>query len=154
LRPAAVTPGFTRAVCVVQPTAVAVETALAAHPEAVLFPSAADAAPTHFDVFIEQPDANMASWPGKNAERSVFVGRISLAGAVGTCCVVTRQAAIEPGSVTLPRPSPETVDQMRAAIVRGELYGTLVARQNDGTLAMIDMRYDNPERAEADGGAA
>lgn len=154
LRPAEVTPGVTRAVCVVQPNAVVIETALAAHPEAILLPLPADAAPTHFDVFIEQPGANMASWPGRSAERTVFVGRIPLAGAAGTCCVVARQAAIEPGSLTLPRPSPEQVEQMRAAIARGELYGTLVARQSDGALAMIDMRYENAEPAPADGGAA
>jgi hypothetical protein len=142
LRPDEVTPGFTRAVCIVQPVSVAMGGTLLAHPEAVLLPLPTNAAPTHFEVFIEQPDANMASWPGQNAAQTVFVGRIPLAGDAGTCCVVARQAPIEAGSVTMPQPGPEQVEQMRASIARGELCGTLVARQSDGTFALIDGRFD------------
>jgi hypothetical protein len=148
LRPDEVTPGFTRAVCIVQPLSVVMEGPLLAHPEAVLLPLPTGAAPTHFEVFIEGPDRDMASWPGQNAAQTVFVGRIPLAGDSGTCCVVARQAPIEEGSVTMPQPSPEQVAQMRASIACGQLYGTLVAQQSDGTFALIDGRFEasTPER--------
>jgi hypothetical protein len=56
-----------------------------------LLPVAPDAEPTTFSVFMERPGAVMKSWPGKNAMGTVFVGRISLAGDAGPCCIVARQ---------------------------------------------------------------
>ena len=103
-RPDEVVPGYTRAVGIVQPVAVAHRDDPA--PEGVeLVTVPPEAEPTTFSVFMERPGANMNSWPGKNAMGTVFVGRIPLAGDAGTCCIVARQEPLEPGEVTLPRPS-------------------------------------------------
>jgi hypothetical protein len=70
-RPDEIVPGYTRAVAIVQPVAVAHRDDAA--PEGVeLIAVAKEAEPTTFSVFIERPEANMSSWPGKNAIGTVF----------------------------------------------------------------------------------
>jgi hypothetical protein len=64
VRPGEVVPGYTRAVGIVQPVAVA-HRADAAPDDVVLVPVADDAEPTTFSLFIERPGANVNSWPGK-----------------------------------------------------------------------------------------
>lgn len=141
-RPGETTPGFTRAVCIVQPNAVAREKSLPDHSNSVILSLPISASPTHFDIMIERPEANLDSWPGMNASQTVFVGRVPLANETGTCCVVARQAEIEPGSLSLPRPDPVQLEEMRSSAARGELYVTMIARQADGALAMIDMHFE------------
>jgi hypothetical protein len=93
-RPAEVVPGYTRAVSIVQPVAVAHREDQVAE-DVVLVPVALGADPTIFSIVIERPGANLNnSWPGKNADRSTLVGRIPLAAGAGTCCVVAAQAPL------------------------------------------------------------
>jgi hypothetical protein len=82
-KPAELTPGYTRALAIVQPVAVAT-VALPPPAGAHMLTVAADAEPTLFDVWIERPRANPTSWPGKNAAGTALVGRIPLAGGAGT----------------------------------------------------------------------
>jgi hypothetical protein len=142
-RPKEMVPGYTHAVLIVQPAAVAVVDQSKMPPDIALVPmKGGEDRPVHFDVILERPGANMASWPGKNATSIVLVGRVPLANGAGTCCVVARQAEMESGSVTLPRPEPDEVERMRAQIARGDTYMTLFAMQADGAMALIDGRAE------------
>ena len=117
-RPAELTPGYTRALAIVQPVAVAVF-GLPAPPDTQLLSQPADAQSTQFDLWIERPGANLQGWPGKNADRTQLVGRIPLAGGAGTCCVVSRQVHLSPGSATLERPTDEQVGWMQTRTAPG-----------------------------------
>jgi hypothetical protein len=83
-KPAEVVPGYTRAVGIVPPVAVAHREDPAPE-DVVLVPVGPDAEPTTFSTFIERPGANLNGWPGKNAAGTTFVGRIPLAASAGTC---------------------------------------------------------------------
>jgi hypothetical protein len=141
-RPAELTPGYTRALAIVQPVAVAMF-ALPTPPGAQLLPLPPDAEPTQFDLWIERPGANLQSWPGKNADRTQLVGRIPLAGAAGTCCVVSRQVHLAPGSATLERATDEQLDWMQARAAEGRLYGTVIGGLSDETLVLLDGRFES-----------
>jgi hypothetical protein len=85
----------------------------------------------------------MNSWPGKNADRSILVGRIPLAADAGTCCVVAVQAPLAPGRVELPRPSDDKLRHMREWAVNGVLVMTIIGEMSDGAIALIDLRADS-----------
>jgi hypothetical protein len=139
-RPAEITPGYTRALAIVQPVAVAMF-ALPAPAGARILELPADAEPTEFDLWIEQPGANLQGWPGKNADATQFVGRIPLAGGAGTCCVVSRQVTLTPGSATLEAPTEAQLTWMNDSAAQGRLYGTLIGDLADGTVVLLDGRY-------------
>jgi hypothetical protein len=134
-------PGYTRAVGIVQPVAVAHREG-PAPADVQLVSVAPDADPTTFSLFIERPGANQATWPGKNAEGTTFVGRIPLAADAGTCCVVALQHPLEPGKVELPRPSDDELRQMRNWAANGVLVTTVVGELSDGAIGLIDLRAD------------
>jgi hypothetical protein len=140
-KPAEITPGYTRALAIVQPAAVAVF-ALPAPAGAHLLQLQADAEPAEFDVWIERPGANLQSWPGKNADGTDLVGPIPLAGGVGTCCVVSRQTAIAPGSATLEQPTEEQLTRMQDRAAEGRLYWTIIGDLDDETVMLLDLRGD------------
>jgi hypothetical protein len=138
-RPDELVPGYTRAVAIMQPVAVAHRDDAA--PEGVkLVPVPPEAEPTTFNVFIERPGANMNGWPGKNAMGTAFVGRIPLAGDAGTCCIVAHQEPLKPGEVTLPRPSDTELARMREVAARGTLLTTVIGSLSDGAIGLIDLR--------------
>ena len=134
-------PGYTRAVGIVEPVVVA-QREDPAPSDVELVPVAADSDPTVFSVFIERPGANMNGWPGKNADRSTFVGRIPLAADAGTCCIVAVQAPLVFGRVDMPRPSDAELAQMREWAVNGVLVTTVIGDMSDGAIALIDLRAD------------
>lgn len=142
VRPGEAAPGYTRAVGIVQPIAVA-HRADRAPDDVMLIPVAGDAEPTTFSLFIERSGANLNnSWPGKNANSTSFVGRIPLADA-STCCVVARQEPLKPGRAEkLPRPTDDELRQMREAAAQGPLITTIVGQLTDGGIALIDVRAD------------
>jgi hypothetical protein len=140
-KPAEITPGYTRALAIVQPVAVAMF-ALPAPADAHILKLSADAEPTEFDVWIERAGANLQSWPGKNADGTVLVGRIPLAGGAGTCCVVSRQTPITPGSATFERPTEEQLTWMQESATEGCLYCTIIGDLDDETVALLDLRID------------
>jgi hypothetical protein len=140
-RPPEVVPGYTRAVGIVEPVVVA-HREDPAPSDVELVPVAADSDPTVFSVFIERPGANMNGWPGKNADRSTFVGRIPLAADAGTCCIVAVQAPLVPGKIVGPRPSEAELRQMREWAVNGVLVTTVIGDMSDGAIALIDLRAD------------
>jgi hypothetical protein len=140
-KPDEVVPGYTRAVGIVQPVAVAHREDSA--PEGVtLIPVSLNADPTTFSIFIERPGANLDGWPGKNADGTTFVGRIPLAVGAGTCCIVALQEPLQPGRLELPRPSDDELRQMRLWAVRGVLVITIIGKLSDGAIALIDLRAD------------
>lgn len=139
-RPAELTLGYTRALAIVQPVAVAT-VELPAPADVHLLKVAADAEPTLFDVWIERPGANPEGWPGKNAEGTALVGRIPLAGGAGTCCVVSRQTPVTPGSAALEPPTETQVTWMQETAKQGRLYGTVIGALEDGTVVLLDGRY-------------
>ena len=94
------------------------------------------------DVWIERPGANPGSWPGKNAVGTALVGRIPLAGGAGTCCVVSRQAPVTSGSATLEPPTEEQLAWMQDRARQGRLYGTMIGALEDGTVVLLDGRYE------------
>jgi hypothetical protein len=141
-RPAEITPGYTRALAIVQPVSVAVF-ALPAPAGARILKLPADAEPTQFDLWIERPGANLSGWPGKNADRTQLVGRMPLQGGAGTRCVVSRQVHLTPGSATLERPTGEQLDWMQARTAEGRLFATLVGGLSDGTVVLLDGRFDS-----------
>jgi hypothetical protein len=140
-KPTEITPGYTRALAIVQPVAVAMF-ALPAPAGAHILKLPADAEPTKFDVWIERPGANLQSWPGKNADGTVLVGRIPLAGGAGTCCVVSCQTAIAPGSATLERPTEKQLTWMQDTAAEGRLYCTIIGELDDETVVLLDLRAD------------
>jgi hypothetical protein len=81
-KPAELTPGYTRALAIVQPVAVAT-VALPAPADAHMLKRPRDAEPTLFDVWIERTGANPDGWSSKNADGTALVGRIPLAGRTG-----------------------------------------------------------------------
>jgi hypothetical protein len=140
-KPDEMVPGYTRAVGIVQPVAVAHREDSA--PEGVtLIPVSVDADPTTFSIFIERSGANLDGWPGKYADGTTFVGRIPLAAGAGTCCVVALQAPLQPGRLELPRPSDDALRQMRMWAVQGVLVTTIIGELSDGAIALIDLRAD------------
>jgi hypothetical protein len=140
-KPDEVVPGYTRAVGIVQPVAVAHREDSA--PEGVtLIPVSLNVDPTTFSIFIERPGANLDGWPGKNADGTTFVGRIPLAAAAGTCCIVALQEPLQPGRLELPRPSDDELRQMRLWAVQGVLVTTVIGKLSDGAIALIDLRAD------------
>ena len=141
-RPPEVVPGYTRAVAIVDPVVVAHRDDPAPQ-DVQLVPAAPDAEPMVFSLFLERPGANLSSWPGKNADRSVFVGRIPLAADAGTCCVVAVQAPLAPGRVVGPRPSDDELGKMQEWAVNGVLVMTLIGEMSDGAIALIDLRADD-----------
>jgi len=140
-KPTEITPGYTRALAIVQPVAVAMF-ALPAPAGAHILKLPADAEPTKFDVWIERPGANLQSWPGKNADGTVLVGRIPLVGGAGTCCVVSCQTAIAPGSATLERPTEKQLTWMQDTAAEGRLYCTIIGELDDETVVLLDLRAD------------
>ena len=135
-------PGYTRAVAIVDPVAVAHREDPPTE-EVELVPAEAVADPTVFSLFLERPGANMNGWPGKNADRSTFVGRVPLAAGTGTCCVVAVQAPLSPGRLVGPRPSDDELRQMRDRAVNGVLVMTVFGEMSDGAIALIDLRADS-----------
>lgn len=140
-KPNEVVSGYTRAVGIVQPVAVAHREDQAPG-DVVLVPVAPDAQPTTFSVFIERPGANLNGWPGKNADGTTFVGRVPLAAGTGTCCIVALQQPLQPGRLNLPRPTDDELRQMREWAVNGVLGTTIVGEFSDGAIALIDLRAD------------
>jgi hypothetical protein len=142
-RPGEVAPGYTRAVGIVQPVAVA-NREDPAPDDVVLVPVAADAEPVTFSLFIERPGANLDnSWPGKNADGSMFVGRIRLAADAGTCVVVALQEPLQPGRLEgLSHPSDDVLRQWRELAIRDVLVTTIIGELSDGAIALIDLKAD------------
>ena len=142
-RPGEVVPGYTRAVGIVQPVATAVRQDPPAE-ETMLVAVPADASPTTFSLFIERPGANLDnSWPGKNADGTTLVGRVPLAAAAGTCCVVALQQSLQPGRADFPRPGDDELRWMREVAARGPLITTIIGELSDGAIALIDLRADD-----------
>jgi hypothetical protein len=140
IRPPEVVPGYTRAVGIVQPVAVAHHDGPAGE-DVVLVSVASDAEPTTFSVLIEGPGANLGGWPGQNAGSS-FVGRIPLAVGAGTCCVVAVQEPLQPGKATIARPSEDELRGWREMARDGVPAVTLVGALSDGAIVLIDLRAD------------
>jgi hypothetical protein len=140
-KPNEMVPGYTRAVGIVQPVAM-IHRETPATEGVMLIPVAPDADPTTFSVFIERPGSNLNGWPGKNADGTIFVGRIPLAAGTGTCCIVALQVPLAPGKVDLPRPSDAELRQMREWAIGGVLVSTIIGKLNDGAIALIDLRAD------------
>jgi hypothetical protein len=142
IKPSEIVPGYTRAVGIVQPVAVA-HREDPAPDDVVLVPVAAEADPTTFSIFIERPGANLDNrWPGKSADGTTFVGRIPLAADAGTCVVIALQEPLQPGRVEMPRPSDDELRQMREWAVNGVLVTTIIGELTDGAIALIDLRAD------------
>ena len=138
-RPDELIPGYTRAVGVVQPLSVVdIESAPQQSTKLVSVPPGSD--PITFSIFIERPGANLNSWPGKNAMGTAFVGRVPMAGDMGTCCVVAHKEPLQPGEMRLNRPTDEKLAEMRAGAANGTLFMTLMAEFSDGAIALIDLR--------------
>lgn len=136
-RPGEFVPGYTRALAIVQPPVVA-HLHTEPPPGTVLLPTEEDADPTTFSLFIERPGTNLSGWPGKTAMGTKLVGRLTLAGNVGTCCIVAHREPIPPGSHTFTRPSDAELARMREAAAAGKRYGTLVGDLSDGAVLLMD----------------
>jgi hypothetical protein len=132
-KPDEMIPGYTRAVGIVQPVAVA-HREDSAREGVTLIPVSLDADPTTFSILIERPGANLKSWPGKNADGTTFVGRIPLAAGAGTCCIVALQEPLQPGRLALPCPRDDELRQMRLWAVQGVLITTIIGKLSDGAI--------------------
>jgi hypothetical protein len=148
-RPAEFQAGYTRAVAIIQTPPVATAT-VPAHPEARGLPlveGCDDAG--HFDLFLEQPGASMQTRPGMRRLGTMLVGRLPLAEAHGTCCIVARRAPLPAmGARHMERPSATNLARMKTLAVQGRLLSTTFGELEDGTFALIDGRIEFEERAQ------
>jgi len=141
-RPPEVVPGYTRAIGIVQPVAVAHHDERAPG-DVVLIPVSPETQAVAFSVYFERPGANMNGWPGKNADGTLFVGRMPLAQDTGTCCIIAKHEALQPSmSLTGPRPSGAELERMRQIAATGMLAITIIGELADGAIGLIDLRAD------------
>ncbi|MEU6429555.1 hypothetical protein ABZ860_26970 [Microbispora sp. NPDC046973] len=138
-RPSEIAIGFTRALLIIQPGAVATITLPDTH-DVKRINITERAHPVHFNVFIEKPEINLSSWPGRTSMGTVLIGRIPLANDAGWCSVVAHQEPFTLAPQLGPKPTEEVVNQMREAAEDGSLYATLVSELADGTMAFVDGR--------------
>jgi hypothetical protein len=139
-RPNEVVPGYVRALGIVQPKSV-VHRAEAAPANAILIPVHPEAEVLAFSLFVERPGANMNSWPGKN-RGTAFIGRLPLAGAAGTCCVIAARTDLTPGQATFARPTIDELSEMREWPGTAPWFFTLIGSMSDGAIALLEMRVD------------
>ncbi|MEV4807931.1 hypothetical protein AB0K18_48755 [Nonomuraea sp. NPDC049421] len=138
-RPAEIAAGFTRAVLIVQPAAVA----MISHPEpddAKMIETDEYSDPINFDVFIEQSGVDLSTWPGRTSMGTIFVGRIALANNAGWCSVVARRAPVAIQPFECARPDEATIAKMREHAEQGQLYVTSIHDVSDGAMAFVDGR--------------
>jgi hypothetical protein len=137
-----VVPGYTRAIGIVQPVAVAHHNEPAPH-DVVLVPVSPQTQAVAFSVYFERPGANLSGWPGKNADGTLFVGRMPMAQDTGTCCVIAKHEPLHPSiPLTGPRPSNIELERMRQIAATGRLATTIIGEQADGAIGLIDLRMD------------
>jgi hypothetical protein len=148
-RPGEFWPGYTRAVMVAQPAAVAVHTE-AAPAGSVIVPLHVDPtqpAPVMFNIFIEDPGANPASWPGRSSMGTKLVGRIPLAAGAGACVVTHHVEALQGNPAVTLAPDEAARAAMRRLAAAGTLHGTMLLTLTDGTFAFIDGKFPPLEEA-------
>jgi hypothetical protein len=140
LRPSEFHPGFTRAVMASQPTVVAVHPTPAPAGTVIvpLTVDPADPLPMQFNVFIERPGADLASWPGKNAMGTDLVGRLPLATGAGTCVITSHVGAVGDASLTTTRPGEQTLEAMQRSAQAGTLHATMFSSLTDGAVGLLD----------------
>ena len=104
---------------------------------------------TSFDVWIEDRDTDHGAWPGKDAG-TTLIGRLPIAGAGGTCCVVADR--VRPNMDALP-PLELTADAAKALRAADILTFPMVAvaHDRDETILLIErwagLPTDEPEAA-------
>jgi hypothetical protein len=141
-RPPEVVPGYTRAVGIVQPIAVAHHNEPAPD-DVVLIPVSPETQAVAFSVYFERPGANLNGWPGKNADGTLFVGRMPMAQDTGTCCIIAKHEPLQPSiPLTGPRPSNAELERMRQIAATGTLATTIIGEQADGAIGFIDLRME------------
>ena len=141
VKPAEMVPGFTRAVGIVLPVTV-IHKDIPALVDLRLVVVEMDSEPTAFNLFIERPGARLDIWPGKNAMKTMLIGRMPLAAGAGTVCIVANHEPIQPSNVNAPRHSDEELAWMRESAARGSLYMTVVGRMPDGGISLLEVRAE------------
>jgi hypothetical protein len=141
LRPDEFHPGYTRAMVIVQPIAVAT-LIVAPHEDAVLVDLAGDGdIPALFSIFIERPGADPEGWPGRTAMGTELIARLELAADAGTACIVLERARYEPKSThTFGGATDDQLADMLRVAAEGELYTTLFG-DHEGALLAYDARF-------------
>ena len=99
-------PGYTRAIGIVQPTAVAHHNEPAPD-DVVLIPVSPETQAVALSVYFERPGANLNGRPGKNADGTLFVRRMPVAQDTGTCCIIAKHEPLQP-SIPLTGPGRAT----------------------------------------------
>jgi hypothetical protein len=141
-RPPEVVPGYTRAIGIVQPVAVAHHDEPAPE-DVVLVPVTPEAQAVAFSVYFERPGANLNGWPGKNADGTLFVGRIPMAQGAGTCCIIAKHEPLQPSiPLTGARPSNAELERLRPIAATGVMATTIIGELADGAIGLIDLRAD------------
>lgn len=138
VRPQEVAPGFTRALVIVQPTTVAT-LVVDPPPGARVWNTPAQADPAVFNVFLEQPGANLESWPYRRSMGSTLVGRVPLAQGAGTCCVVAYRVPVPPAELHADG-NGDLIDEMQRTAIGGQLYVTFVGSLDPS------LRHSRPSR--------
>lgn len=141
-RPPEVVPGYTRAIGIMQPVAVAHHD-VPADDAVVLIPVSPETQAVAFSVYFERPGANLNGWPGKNADGTLFVGRMPMAQHTGTCCIIAKHEPLLPSiPLTGPRPSDAELERLRQIAATGMLATTIIGELADGAIGLIDLRAD------------
>lgn len=141
-RPPEVAPGYTRAIGIVQPVAVA-HLDMPADDDVVLIPVSQETQAVAFSVYLERPGANLNGWPGKNADGTLFVGRMPMAQDTGTCCIIAKHEPLQPSTALIgPRPSAAELERLRQIAASGTLMATVIGDLADGAIGLIDLRAD------------
>lgn len=141
LRPVEMHPGYTRAMVISQPWAIAMLSDAALEGSILVPLDEGDEQTPQFNIFVERSGANLATWPGSRSMRTDLIARLPMTDGC-TCCVVVHRARIEPGTQKL---APANLDERRAIqelLNRADTMMTLVGVAADGAITLTDTRSE------------
>jgi hypothetical protein len=137
-RPDEFHPGLVRALVIVQSLAMTVVTTPPPRGTVLAHLPVGDD-PMNFNVWIEQPGANLAGWPGKNRPGTKLVGRLGLANGAGSCVVTSHVQTVGAATMAID-PSGQELAGMKQAADAGALYATLISEEA-GTVWFRDGKF-------------
>lgn len=147
-RPKPLRPGFTRALVIVQPPALAWRDDPPPAGARLFNIAAADERAAQFSVFIEDAGAPLVTWPGARAMGTEFVARLPMTDG-STACVVLHREVLPAEKRQIPYLDDAERERLLDVFRQPNPMMTLFGRTDDGAFQLIDLRFDAGERTSA-----